>query len=63
MSQNKIEKFSIEKDILFFDKNIINLKKLSYYNHKKEIAIIDGVKVDIKLPKDIYEMIKIIDLN
>jgi len=50
-----IDSAIIEKNILYYSGNIIDLSKLSYYD--KRIMIIDGVKVEITLPEKIMNLI------
>jgi len=50
-----IDSAIIEKNILYYSGNIIDLSKLSYYD--KNIMIIDGIKVEITLPKKIMDFI------
>ena len=52
-----VEEAIIEKNILYFAGNIIDLNKMSIYDKKNKIMIIDGIKMNMEIPEEIMDMI------
>lgn len=55
-----IEKIKIEENdgFIYFLGNRLEINKFSFYDNKTNIAIIDGIKVELDIPPEVIEYLK-----